>query len=61
VSRELIAQPQVGAGGVTVDGLGVRDTKDKDIEHPWRFQSHWASNELGVLTDAQLSSELGQK
>lgn len=53
VSRELIAQPQVGASGISVGGVGVRATKDKDIERSWRFQSHWANNELGFYTNAQ--------
>ena len=47
VSREPIAQPQMGAGGVSIGEVRVRVTEDKDIERSWRFQSHWANIDLG--------------
>ena len=52
-SREVRLQPEVNAGGVSVGGVGLKTTKDKDVERSWRFQSHWANNELGLYTNAQ--------
>jgi hypothetical protein len=52
-SREILLQPEVGAGGVSIGGIGVKSTKDKDIERSWRFHSHWANNEFGLFTNAQ--------
>jgi hypothetical protein len=53
VSRELSAQPQVGAGGVSVGGIGMKSTSAKEVERSWRFQSHWSNNDLGLYTNAQ--------
>lgn len=53
LSHEVTAQPQVGAGGISVGGVGMRATRDRDIERSWRFHSHWDPNELGLYTNAQ--------
>ncbi|EXJ92580.1 hypothetical protein A1O3_01132 [Capronia epimyces CBS 606.96] len=52
-AHELLVQPQVGAGGISIGGMGLKTTKDKDVERSWRFKSHWANNELGLYTTAQ--------
>ncbi|KIW64993.1 hypothetical protein PV04_07286 [Phialophora macrospora] len=52
-SREVVFQPEVSAGGINVGGIGSRFTRDKDVERSWRFQSHWANNEMGFYTNAQ--------
>ncbi|OCT48653.1 hypothetical protein CLCR_05031 [Cladophialophora carrionii] len=52
-SREVLLQPQLGAGGVSVSGVGTKFTNDGDVERSWRFQSHRANNETGVYTTAK--------
>lgn len=53
VSHEVLLQPHLGARGVSFGGAGPKKTHDNDIERAWRFQSHWANNELGLYTNAQ--------
>lgn len=55
LSREVLLQPQMGAGRVSTGGVGLKSPDEKDTARSWRFQSHWASNELGFYTDAQWS------
>jgi hypothetical protein len=52
-SREVLFQPELGAGGISLGGVGTKFTKDKDVERSWRFQSHWANNDMGLYTNAQ--------
>ncbi|OAP57233.1 hypothetical protein AYL99_07971 [Fonsecaea erecta] len=53
LSQEFLAQPQVGAGGFSIGGIGLKSTKDKDIERSWRFHSHWTNNASGHYTSAR--------
>lgn len=53
LSQEILAQPQVGAGGFNIGGIGLKTTKDKEIERTWRFHSHWTNNASGHYTNAQ--------
>jgi hypothetical protein len=52
-SREVLFQPEFGAGGISLGGVGTKFTKDKDVERSWRFQSHRANNHMGFYTKAQ--------